>query len=162
MCNLVVVNGPHLVCIEWLLPLLLLVGWSLLLLILLCPNHWWGIQPWGLHRESPNPSTFPMWWGGVFFSRFGAIRWCSRFWFCYGHYTWWILVWWLGIRLMSLLAPGLQSSLWPAPTFILGFTGKGFIINPVSSGTRVWGLCLFGSDCCWLWNKDWILSSLIH
>ena len=32
-----------------------------------------------------------------------------------------ILVWWLGIiRLMSLLTPGLQSSLWPAPTFILG------------------------------------------
>ena len=20
---------------------------------------WWGIQPWQLHRESPNPSTFP-------------------------------------------------------------------------------------------------------
>ena len=38
---------------------------------------------------------------------------------------WWVLnlvipVWWLGIRMMSLLAPGLQSSLLPAPTFILG------------------------------------------
>ena len=28
--------------------------------------------------ESPDPSTFPTWWGGVFFSRFGAIRWCSH------------------------------------------------------------------------------------
>ena len=35
---------------------------------------WWGIQPWGLHRESPDPSTFATCWGGVFFSRFGAIR----------------------------------------------------------------------------------------
>ena len=26
----------------------------------------------------------------------------------------------IGIRLMSLLAPGLQSGLWPTPTFILG------------------------------------------
>ena len=38
---------------------------------------------------------------------------------------WWalnqvILVWWLGIRLMSLPTPGLQSSLLPIPTFILG------------------------------------------
>ena len=24
------------------------------------PANWWGIQPWGLHRESPNPSTFSM------------------------------------------------------------------------------------------------------
>ena len=22
------------------------------------PANWWGIQPWGLHRESPDPSTF--------------------------------------------------------------------------------------------------------
>ena len=33
MCNLVMVIGPHLVCIEWLLPLLPWVGGSLLLLI---------------------------------------------------------------------------------------------------------------------------------
>ena len=38
---------------------------------------------------------------------------------------WWalnlvILMWWLGIRLMSLLAPGLQSGLWLISTFILG------------------------------------------
>ena len=35
---------------------------SLLLLSLLFPNHpiyMVGIQPWGLSRESPNPSTFP-------------------------------------------------------------------------------------------------------
>ena len=38
---------------------------------------------------------------------------------------WWVLnlvipVWWLGIRLISVLTPGLQSSLLPTPTFILG------------------------------------------
>ena len=42
---------------------------------------------------------------------------------------WWALnlvipVWWLGIRLISLLTPGLQSSLLPTPTFYPGFTGK--------------------------------------
>ena len=42
-----VVNGPHLVCIEWLLPLLPWVGWSLLLLILLCPNHLVGYTALG-------------------------------------------------------------------------------------------------------------------
>ena len=39
MCNLVMVISPHLVCIEWLLPLLPWVGWNLLLLIPLCPNQ---------------------------------------------------------------------------------------------------------------------------
>ena len=24
------------------------------------PTLWWGIQPWGLCRESPDPSAFPM------------------------------------------------------------------------------------------------------
>ena len=38
------------------------------------PANWWGIQPWGLHRESPDPSTFATCWVGVFFPRFGAIR----------------------------------------------------------------------------------------
>ena len=33
------------------------------------PSIWWGIQPWELGRELPNPYTFPTWWGGVFFSR---------------------------------------------------------------------------------------------
>ena len=28
------------------------------------------IQLWGLGKESPHPSTFPAWWGGVFCSRF--------------------------------------------------------------------------------------------
>ena len=84
MCNLVMVIGPHLVCIEWLLPLLPWVGGAFCYSFSCAPTIWWGIQPWGLCRESPDPSAFPTWWGGVFFSRFGAIRWCSRFWFCYG------------------------------------------------------------------------------
>ena len=47
MCNLVMVIGPHLVCIEWLLPMLPWVGWSLLLLILLCPNQMLGYMALG-------------------------------------------------------------------------------------------------------------------
>ena len=31
------------------------------------PSIWWGIQLWGLGRESPGPSSFPAWWKGVFF-----------------------------------------------------------------------------------------------
>ena len=53
------------------------------------PSILWGIQPWGLGSESPDPSAFPTWWGGVFFSRFGAIRWHSWLWICDGHSTWW-------------------------------------------------------------------------
>ena len=44
MCNLVMVISPHLVWIEWLLPW---VGWSLLLLILLCPNQLVGYTALG-------------------------------------------------------------------------------------------------------------------
>ena len=82
---------------------------SLLLINLLSPaipTIWMGIQVWGLGRESLNPSTYSSWWGGILFSRFGSIQWKGQLW------IWWalnleILVWWLGIRLMSLLAPGL-------------------------------------------------------
>ena len=52
-------------------PSTTLNGESLLLLNLLFlanPSIWWSIQPWRLGRESPNPSTFPTWCGGVFFS----------------------------------------------------------------------------------------------
>ena len=31
------------------------------------PVIWWGIQLWGL-AESPDPSAFLKWWGGIFFS----------------------------------------------------------------------------------------------
>ena len=44
-----------------------------------------GVYSLGGFIESPDPSAFPTWWGGVFFSRFGAIRWCSWSWFCYGY-----------------------------------------------------------------------------
>ena len=37
------------------------------------PFIWWGTQLLGLSRESPNPSTFPAWWGGVCSSRCGSI-----------------------------------------------------------------------------------------
>ena len=58
-----------------------------------------------------------------------------------------ILVWWLGIRLMSLLASGLQSSLWLIPTFILGSLVRCY------PGTRLWGLFFSGLSCGWLWTR---------
>ena len=42
------------------------------------PQHLGGVYSLGGSIESPNPSTFPTCWGGVFFSRFGDIRWCGR------------------------------------------------------------------------------------
>ena len=62
MCNLVMVIGPCLVCIEWLLPLLPWVGGAFCYSFCCSPtipSIWWGIQPWGLSGESPDPSTFP-------------------------------------------------------------------------------------------------------
>ena len=48
---------------------------SLLLLSQLSPslsNYMVGHTALGLGRESPSPSSFLAWWGGVFFSRFGS------------------------------------------------------------------------------------------
>ena len=44
-----------------------------------------GIHLWGLGRESPDPSTFLAWWGGVFFSRFVSTWWHGWLWICGGH-----------------------------------------------------------------------------
>ena len=88
MHNLVMVIGPHWVCTEWLLPPLHWVGGSFCYSVCCSaaiPSIWWGIQLWGLSRESPNLSTFPAWWGGVLFSRFGSIQWHSWLWICDGH-----------------------------------------------------------------------------
>ena len=46
------------------------------------PSIWWGIQLWGLGRESPDPSLFSARWGGVFFSRLGSIWRHGWFWIC--------------------------------------------------------------------------------
>ena len=69
---------------------------------------------------------------------------------------WWalnlvILVWWLGIRLMSLLAPGLQSSWLLIPTFILGSLVRCHH-SLLSPGTRLWGLFFSGSGHDWFWT----------
>ena len=56
---------PHQECSEWLLlPMLWERGDSCYLLSCLqaIPSIWWGIQPWGISRESPNPSAFPIQW----------------------------------------------------------------------------------------------------
>ena len=50
---------------------------SLMLLSLLFPCHpiyMVGHTALGVGRESPDPSAFPTWWGGIFFSRFGSIQ----------------------------------------------------------------------------------------
>ena len=53
MCNLVMVIGPHLVCIEWLLPLLPWVGGAFCYSFRCAPTNWWGLQPWGSIESHP-------------------------------------------------------------------------------------------------------------
>ena len=54
--------------------------------------------------------------------------------------------WWVYLHLVCRVVCGLLPHLsrvhW-----------QGVIINPFSPGTRVWGLCLFGWGCCWLWRR---------
>ena len=67
MYLLVMVHDSHLECTEWLLLPLLPVEGRIMLLIQLSqavPSICWDIQLWGLGRELPNPSTFPIWWEG--------------------------------------------------------------------------------------------------
>ena len=88
MYSLVMVIGPCQECTEWLLPLLLWVGESLLLLSQLCSSHSnYMVEhtALGLGRESPYPSAFPTCWGGVFFSEFVSIWWHVGLWICGGH-----------------------------------------------------------------------------
>ena len=81
-------HQPNQVCTELLLPPLFWV-WRALCYSSSCspeiPTKWWGIQLWGLSRESPNPSAFPAWWGRVFLSRFGSIQWHGWLWTCSRH-----------------------------------------------------------------------------
>ena len=100
------------------------------------PAIWWGIQLWRLGRESPNPSAFLAWWGGVFFFRFGSIWWHNQLLSLQWVLNLVILVWWLGIRLMGLLNLGLYSSLLLIPTFILGSWVRCHH-QPISPGTRM-------------------------
>ena len=72
MCLLVLVHGP---CQEymssWYLPLLQEGGCLMLLKLLPQPfNQYGGVYNFGDLAESPDPSTFPTYWGGVFFLRF--------------------------------------------------------------------------------------------
>ena len=65
MCFWAMVHGPYQECSKWLLLLLLWVGGICMLLIQLTPSHSinivWGIQLWGLSRESVNLFTFHTW-----------------------------------------------------------------------------------------------------
>ena len=123
MSNLVMVISPHSGMHSVAASPLLWVGGSILLLTQLFPSHpiylvghtALGAQQrvtWSLHLPY-------MMWRGLLFR-----VWCHQMTGVTLN-LWWalnlvILVWWLGIRLMSLLTPGLQSGLLPTPTFILG------------------------------------------
>ena len=156
MCNLVMVISPHQVCTEWLLPPLHWVGGALCCSICCSPaipSIWWGIQLWELGRESPNPSCLPymvergllfqVWFHPMTQSTLN-LQWALNL---------VILVWWLGIRLMSLLTPGLQSGLWLIPTFILGFTGKVSSLTHFPLEPGLWGLLFSGPGHGWLWTR---------
>ena len=71
MCILVMVIGLHQECTKWLLPPLLQVGGAFYSVS--CPP---GTYSFGA-QQSPNPSSFPTWWG-VFFSRFDSTWWRSN------------------------------------------------------------------------------------
>ena len=75
MCNLVMVIGPHLVCIEWLLPLLILGRVEPSATHSAVPQPIGGVYSLGGSIEShliPLPSLHDG--EGSSFSRFGAIR----------------------------------------------------------------------------------------
>ena len=71
-------------------------------------------------QQSPDPSIFPTWWGKGLLFQVLCHQMTQSTLNCGWALNLVILVWWLGIRLMSLLAPGLQNGLLPTPTFILG------------------------------------------
>ena len=47
------------------------------------PSKSWGIQLGGIGRVT-NPSPFPTWWGGVFFSRLCSTQWHGKLQICGG------------------------------------------------------------------------------
>ena len=67
-------------------------------------------------------------------------------------------MWWLGIKLMSLLTSDLQSIL--LLSHLLSWLhGQDVITNSLPIWSRVWGLFLSGSGRCRL-NRVWIPSTL--
>ena len=106
------VISPCQECTEWLLPPLLWIG-GVLCYSVSCPAGilamWWGIQLLGLTEFTwsiclpylVGRSLFQIWFHPITPSTMNL---------------WWtfylvILVWWLGVRFMSVLTPGLQNSL---------------------------------------------------
>ena len=86
------------------------------------PTIWWGIQLWGLGRESSVSSAFPAWWGSLLFKVcFHLMMSALSQWLALKLV---VLVWWLGIRLMSF------TCIWSAEQSVAhsciypGFTGK--------------------------------------
>ena len=121
ICILVVVIWPCEECTEWLLPPVLWVGEALCYSVS-CPpaisTIWQCTQLWGLSRDTWSLHLPYIAGRGLFFQVWlHLMAWLSL-------NLWWvcklvILVCWLGIRLMSLLTPGLQNGLLLIHTFTL-------------------------------------------
>ena len=122
MCSLTMVIDPHQLCTEWLLLHCLSRG-NLLLPNQLSSSHsnymvghtafgaWQRVTqslnlPWIVRRGL----VFQVWFHLITQSAL-SLQWALNL---------VILVWWLGIRLISLLTPGLQSGFLLVPTFIMG------------------------------------------
>ena len=159
------VIGPHHECTQWLLPLLLWVRGSLLLLNQQSSSHSnymmghtalraWQRVTWSLHLPFIvwRSLLFQVWFHPMTKSTLN-LQWALNL---------VILVWWLGIRLMRFLTPGLQSGLLLIPMFILGSQIRCHHF-PLSSGTGVWGLILSRPSHSWPWQGlDSILTDSIE
>ena len=95
---------------RWLLPLLLQVKGSLVLLSKLSSSHSGnlvGHTALGTQKIVPNPSAFPSWWRGMFFSRFGSTWWHGWLQICGRHETLWfwccdlVSGWWVYSHLVG-------------------------------------------------------------
>ena len=113
-----------------------------------------GACNFGDSAESPDPSTFPTRWWGVFFFEV-VLHLMSQL----TLNLWWelnlvILVWWFGVRLMNLLTSGQWSISLLDHTSILVSQVR-CQHNPPSTWTRLWGLVLVEPSSWILWAWSW-------
>ena len=150
LCIMVMVIGSHQEFTEWLLhPLLQLEEPYATHSAVLKPfQQYGGVYSFGGIAESPDPSAFPH-----FKVWLHMITWLSlNLWWAFNPV---ILVWSLGIRLMSLLTPGMQSSLLPIHTFTLGLWIR---CHPLTISHQSWGMRIihFCTRQLQTLNRAWI------
>ena len=125
MCQLVMVIGTHQVCTEWLSPPLLWVGGaSSYSFSCPQPSHLYGVvySFGGLAESHSIPPLHCMVGRGLLFEVWFHLMTQLTLNLCWA-LNLVILVWWLGMRLLSLLTPILQSSVLHSHIYP-GFTGK--------------------------------------